>query len=195
MSDQRRFQWRSGRLASTPINDGWSLTLTRRDPEVPNLPLEYAPRFRLALSANIAASAATSTTNQLSGSASFTAGKISDDTNPITVDIGNNGETELEWCIEATDDAVDSADYEFRVVADGVALDTYTETPTLTISAGAGSYNVSLTESGTATDAIGGLADFLRAITEAATAADTVSGLGVFPRSMSETGSATDSLA
>jgi hypothetical protein len=137
VSDQRRFKWRSGRLASTPINDGWALTLTLRDPAVPNLPLEYAPRFRLALSANIAASAATSTTNQLSGSASFTAGKISDDTNPITVDVGNNGETELEWCIQATADAEASAQYEFRVVADGVALDTYTVTPKWTVSAGA----------------------------------------------------------
>ena len=138
MSDQRRFQWRSGRLASTPINDGWAIDLDSRDPSIPNLPLEGTtpPLFVLAASSNIAASAATSTTNQLSGAASFTAGKISDDTNPITVDIGNNGETELEWCIQATADAEASAQYEFRVVADGVALDTYTATPRWTIGGG-----------------------------------------------------------
>ena len=40
MSDRRRFQWRSGRLPSSPISDGWALTLTERDPQIPNLPLE-----------------------------------------------------------------------------------------------------------------------------------------------------------
>ena len=40
MSDRRRFQRRSGRLPSSPISDGWALTLTERDPQIPNLPLE-----------------------------------------------------------------------------------------------------------------------------------------------------------
>lgn len=40
MSDKRRFRWRSGRLASTPINDGWAPTLFSRDPEIPNLPID-----------------------------------------------------------------------------------------------------------------------------------------------------------
>lgn len=40
MSDWRRFRWRSGRLTSTPINDGWAIDLDTRDPSIPNLPLE-----------------------------------------------------------------------------------------------------------------------------------------------------------
>ena len=43
MSDQRRFKRRSGRLASTPINDGWAIDLDSRDPSIPNLPLETDP--------------------------------------------------------------------------------------------------------------------------------------------------------
>lgn len=132
MSDRRRFRWRSGRLASTPINDGWALTRTRRDPEISNLPLEYAPRFRLALSSNF--TDGTATTQQLTaGSGTFTAGTIRESVNASTIDVTANGYTELEWCIEATDDAEDAADYEFRVVVDGAALDTYTQTPTLTV--------------------------------------------------------------
>lgn len=40
MSDQRRFVWRSGRLASSPLIDGWAIDLDSRDPSIPNLPLE-----------------------------------------------------------------------------------------------------------------------------------------------------------
>lgn len=40
MSDLRRLRWRSGRLTSTPINDGWAIDRDSRDPSIPNLPLE-----------------------------------------------------------------------------------------------------------------------------------------------------------
>lgn len=40
MSDQRRFRWKSGRLTSAPIQDGWAIDLDSRDPSIPNLPLE-----------------------------------------------------------------------------------------------------------------------------------------------------------
>jgi hypothetical protein len=40
MSDQRRLRWKSGRLISSPIADFWGPTLTARDPQIPNLPLE-----------------------------------------------------------------------------------------------------------------------------------------------------------
>ena len=42
MSDRRRFIWKSGRLTSTPINDGWAIDRDTRDPSIPNLPLETA---------------------------------------------------------------------------------------------------------------------------------------------------------
>ena len=86
-------------------------------------------------SANIAASAATSTTSQLTGgSGSFTAGKISDDTNPLPgIDIGSGGNTELEWAINTQAPAAGGDYYDFRVTAAGVALDTYTAVPRLTL--------------------------------------------------------------
>lgn len=40
MSDQRRFLWWSGRLASAPIRDFWQISTTVQDPSIPNLPLE-----------------------------------------------------------------------------------------------------------------------------------------------------------
>lgn len=40
MSDRRRFNWKSGRLATSPIADGWAIDLDSRDPQIPNLPLE-----------------------------------------------------------------------------------------------------------------------------------------------------------
>jgi hypothetical protein len=45
VSNQRRFQWRSGRWASAPIQDFWAPgTLAGAlDPQIPNLPLEDAP--------------------------------------------------------------------------------------------------------------------------------------------------------
>lgn len=43
MSDQLLFVWRSGRLASSPLIDGWAIDLDSRDPSIPNLPLETPP--------------------------------------------------------------------------------------------------------------------------------------------------------
>lgn len=40
MSNQARWHWRSGRLTSSPIQDFWGPTLSARDPQIPNLPLE-----------------------------------------------------------------------------------------------------------------------------------------------------------
>lgn len=54
MSDRRRHRWRSGRLISTPINDGWALTLYERDPQVPNLPLEPQPPTEISGTASLA---------------------------------------------------------------------------------------------------------------------------------------------
>lgn len=93
------------------------------------------PQITLSLSGYIAASAADPTTAQLSvpGGKSFTAGKISDDTNPVTVDIAENRYTELEFCLIATAAAAVDDIYTFRMTANGVAIDTYTVTPQWTI--------------------------------------------------------------
>lgn len=92
----------------------------------------------LSPSANIAGSAATNTTQQLSGgTGSFAAGKISDDTTGVTVDIGDDGNTEVEWCTQAHATVVSDTDtLDFRVVRGGNALDSYSQTPTWTIGAG-----------------------------------------------------------
>lgn len=108
-------------------------------------PSLVGPAFRLVASANIAGSAATSTTAQLTAPGSkssgvdFEAGRISDDTNPLpSLDLGADAYTEVEWCIEATDDAVDAEEYEFRVTDNGTPIDTYSATPEWTIGSGAG---------------------------------------------------------
>jgi hypothetical protein len=40
--DQRWYRYKSGRIQSAPIRDFWSPTLTSKNPQIPNLPLETA---------------------------------------------------------------------------------------------------------------------------------------------------------
>lgn len=96
----------------------------------------------MAPSANIAGSAATATTAQLtapgakSSGADFQAGSISDDINPMpSQDITADKYTEHEWCItiQAAQGAANSDQYNFRTTIGGVALDTYTVSPTVTV--------------------------------------------------------------
>lgn len=62
----------------------------------------------------------------------FDAGKIHDTSNPAgSVDIGEDGYTEMEYCIRPKIGAVVDATYEFRLV--NTDLDTYTEYPEMTI--------------------------------------------------------------
>lgn len=96
--------------------------------------------IRLSASGNIAAGAATNTTAQLTAPAGknsgtdFQAGKISDDTNPITVDLGSGKYTELEWCLTAVDgEAHNTFVYDFRVTAAGERIDSYAVNPQWTI--------------------------------------------------------------
>lgn len=64
----------------------------------------------------------------------FTAGKMSESTNPITsIDIASGNYTELEWCLQATADAVNGDVFEFRVTYNGTPLDGYDVTPTWTV--------------------------------------------------------------
>lgn len=65
----------------------------------------------------------------------FVAGRIQDDENPAdAVNITTDDYTELEWCLQATA----AGTYEFRITIGGVALDTYSVTPTLTATAAPG---------------------------------------------------------
>lgn len=103
-----------------------------------NVVSETKPAFILVPSEHVDSGAVTGTTPQLTPpagktAADFTAGKISDDTPDLTVQIGEDGYTELEWSIEATEDAAFAATYEFRVVVDGQPLEGYDHTPEWTV--------------------------------------------------------------
>lgn len=105
------------------------------------LKLTYTPvpRVKIAASANIAASAATATTAQLTApsgkSGNFTAGKISDDTNPLpSITVASAFYTELEWCVQIIGANTTSGDvYLFRVTIAGTAIQTYTNIAQVTI--------------------------------------------------------------
>jgi hypothetical protein len=103
---------------------------------------QSTPAVTLRLSSNIAAAAATDTTYQLSApsgksSSDFQAGKISDDTNPITTDLASGKYTELEWSCKTALGLADGDEIEFRITNAGTVIDTYTVTPKITIGAGA----------------------------------------------------------
>lgn len=92
----------------------------------------------LGSSANISASGQ-STTAQLTApsgksTSDFVTGRMQDDENPAdAIDITNDDYTELEWSLQATDQATASSVYHFRVTNNGAALDTYSVTPQWTI--------------------------------------------------------------
>jgi hypothetical protein len=92
------------------------------------------PAISLSASGNITASGE-NTTAQLTApsgktTSNFTAGRIQDDENPAdAVDIATNYYTELEWCLTATATAQYYDVYQFRVTANGTAINTYSVTP------------------------------------------------------------------
>jgi hypothetical protein len=98
--------------------------------------LTSVTRIQLIGSANIAAGAATATTQQLTipatkTGADFTAGKISDDTNPITgIDIALNGFSEFEFALVAQSAGTPGDRYEFQLT--GTSM-TNTVVPRITI--------------------------------------------------------------
>ena len=94
--------------------------------------------IKLLLSSNVAASAATHTTAQLTApagktsGANFQEGHISDDTNPITsTDLDSGKYSELEWSLQ-TQGIAESDEVEFRITNAGTVIDTYTLTPKIT---------------------------------------------------------------
>lgn len=108
--------------------------------DAPKIFINYTPPADVILSpsTHIGASGE-NTTAQLTApsgktTSDFTAGRIQDDENPADpVDIGDGGYTELEWCFKVIDGITDGKAYEFRVTRAGVALNTYSVTPKLTV--------------------------------------------------------------
>ena len=68
---------------------------------------------------------------------------MSDDTNPMaTLDLGSGKYTEMEWAVMATEAVAVDEVYEFRVVSGAGALDSYSVTPSWTVSSAEGSYSI-----------------------------------------------------
>lgn len=107
-------------------------------PVITNNTSTAAPAFALASSTNFADSDATTAqldapSGKTSG-ADFQAGEMCETSNPApAIDLGSGKYTEIEWNIQATSDAVNAQQYEFRVTYNGASLDTYTVTPKWTI--------------------------------------------------------------
>lgn len=125
-----------------------------------------SPILLMSASANITAGGAQATTAQLTGpGGSFTAGVISDDTNPSgTVDIGSGNYTELEYSIQFSSAATYTDVYNFRITANGTALDTYSVTPNYTLSGGT-AYTASTSETFFFINSQVGLGDHFAAVT------------------------------
>lgn len=145
--------------------------------------------IRLAASGNIAASGE-NTTAQLTApsgktTSDFVTGRMQDDENPAdSIDITTDDYTELEWSIKVTSYAAINDVYQFRVTKAGTALDTYTVTPSLTVS---GSADKTGADSGTLSES-GSLAVTL-AGTDSATLTDATTLLDVIG---TDSGAATD---
>lgn len=107
-------------------------------PHITNNTGAAAAAFELALSSNFTDSDATTAqltapSGKTSG-ADFQAGEMCETSNPApAINLGSGKYTEVEWCIQATTDAENAAQYEFRVTKDGVALDTISVTPKWTV--------------------------------------------------------------
>jgi len=134
-----------------------------------------AQAFEMSLSSEFAPGV---TTAQLTAPATkttgdFDAGRIEEVSNPAAaIDITDDDYTEVEWCFEAVPNS-EEATYDFRVTVAGVALDTYTETPQLTVEVGGGeTYNESITEALAMGDVSGLGASFGMAITEGISAGE-----------------------
>lgn len=95
------------------------------------------PAFALALSSQF--TDGTNTTAQLTApsgktGADFQAGEMCETSNPApAINLASGKYTEVEWNLQATADAVNATQYEFRVTYNGVILETYSVTPKWTI--------------------------------------------------------------
>ncbi|OQY16719.1 MAG: hypothetical protein B6I36_09860, partial [Desulfobacteraceae bacterium 4572_35.1] len=94
-----------------------------------------ANAFTMSLSSNFSPGVTTAQLTAPSGKTTgdFSAGRIEEVNNPTSaVDIDEDEYTEIEWCFKGTAN-VEEVQYDFRVLADGEELDTYSVTPAISI--------------------------------------------------------------
>ncbi len=95
------------------------------------------PAFELVASSNF--TDGSNTTAQLTApsgktTSDFQAGEMCETSNPApAINLASGKYTEIEWSIQATSEAEDAAQYEFRVTYNGTSLDTYSVTPRWTV--------------------------------------------------------------
>lgn len=160
------------------------------------LRLTYTPKppIYLFASSNIGASGADATTARLSvpNSHSFTAGKISDDTNPVpAVDIGNNGYSEFEFNGKLNSAVLVNTDViSFRLTRSGSTLTTYTNVPTITVVPSG--IPVTGDDAGVATDSVSYLLTLHPVADDAGIVSDTVTGTLSIPELINESGTIVD---
>ena len=134
---------------ATANSEQFCRNLNYLETEWPPLPqgIESSPPpITLATSIYINPGGAQATTEQLTapGGSTFIAGEISDNTNPLPgIDLTAAYYTEVEFCFQATSLATVGDVYQFRITKAGVALNTYTATPQLTIGSSGTTYNFS----------------------------------------------------
>jgi hypothetical protein len=94
----------------------------------------------IAPSDNIAASGADETVQRLTGgTGTFTAGRVADDINQLpSIDIGEDGNTELAWCLRIQSPAEAGDYWDLRVYAGDTPLDAYDQTARITVAGGGG---------------------------------------------------------
>ena len=108
-------------------------------PDEVETPIVVEKKVFLSESANIATGGTTNTTAQLTApgtktTTDFTAGKISDDTNPLpSITIGSGEYTEVEFSFELATSLFVGDEIEFRVTSGGNTLSDYTQVPKITI--------------------------------------------------------------
>jgi len=108
-------------------------------PDDVETPIVVEKKVFLSESANIATGGTTNTTAQLTApgiktTADFTAGKISDDTNPLpSITIGSGEYTEVEFSFELATSVFVGDEIEFRITSGGNTLSDYTQVPKITI--------------------------------------------------------------
>jgi fibronectin-binding autotransporter adhesin len=152
----------------------------------------YSPSVYIAPSANIAAGGEATTQRLTGGSGSFTAGRRWDNENGTdTIDIGSDGNTELEWLVGLQ--GLADGDYvDFRLTP----IDTYTATPRWTVGSGSptgtGSmvYGGSVAATGTPTRLGTGTGSYGGSITATGTPTRLGTGTGSYGGSVTAAGTA-----
>lgn len=169
--------------------DSWaSIAFIVRAPIVTN-------EVYVATSANVTAGGEATTQQLTAGSGSFTTGRMWDNENGSdSIDIGDDGYTELEWNLATQAPAAVDDYFDFRVYAGSSPLDTYTVTPRWTIGSAAGNYDGTLAETLSPSDALSSVLAGAAALAESTTVTDALGSTATFLRALSETISPVDAV-